>query len=283
MPNYAVIARAGAGKIGVVGATEAACIDIGSIRKVEPKPDFDVSMATLSNANDAAVDGVQKAYKFTVSLELEEAQKSAIEMALAGTSDVNGNMVDNSGQTVPNYISGYFHGFKILGLPKILHVVKAIAKPGGTYPIDNSGNQVIFNVDLECMVYVDSTFTNAGTPYKMWAYLADSTDTVAPTIASTVPAANATAIAVGASMNWTFSEAIQSALVTARHFGLVKDTDGSVVAGALSVSGDNKTVTFTPTANLTAATAYRPVVMPGVKDVSGNELAAMDVRKFTTA
>lgn len=108
-------------------------------------------------------------------------------------------------------------------------------------------------------------------------------DVTAPTIASTTPANNATGIVVGSTFAWVFSEAILPDCIKDSNFYLIKDSDGSAVAGALSQSADKKTVTFTPTSNLTAATAYRAIVTKNAKDLSGNALAANDVRKFTTA
>ncbi|MNG39919.1 hypothetical protein D3C84_1282660 [compost metagenome] len=65
---------------------------------------------------------------------------------------------------------------------------------------------------------------------------------------------------------------------------MVQKADGSgVVAGTLALSTDGKVVTFTPAANLTAATAYMLIAGVGIKDLAGNALAATSVTKFTTA
>ncbi len=107
-------------------------------------------------------------------------------------------------------------------------------------------------------------------------------DTTPPTV-TVVPANNATNVAVGASVNWTFSEAILASLVTDSNFFVVKDSDGSAVAGTLSINTARTVVTFTPGANLTAATAYRAICTKDVCDLAGNRLAANSVTKFTTA
>ena len=108
-------------------------------------------------------------------------------------------------------------------------------------------------------------------------------DVVAPTINTVVPAANATAVAVGTTVVWTFSEALALSTVTGANFAVVKDSDGANVAGSVTINGSRTQVTFTPTAALTAATAYRAIVTTGVKDLAGNALAATSVTKFTTA
>lgn len=108
-------------------------------------------------------------------------------------------------------------------------------------------------------------------------------DVTAPTISSTTPAANASAVAVTSSVVWNFSEALALSTVNTGNFLLVKDTDGAAVTGTLAINAARTQVTFTPAANLTAATAYRAIVTTGVTDLAGNKLASSDVRKFTTA
>ncbi len=116
-----------------------------------------------------------------------------------------------------------------------------------------------------------------------WFTAFGASDTTPPTLSSTTPTTNATGVAVGSTYQWAFSEAIQPGCVTNANFFLAKDADGAAVAGTLSLSGDKQTVTFTPTANLSAATAYRAICTVGVRDLAGNALAANQVRKFTTA
>ena len=107
-------------------------------------------------------------------------------------------------------------------------------------------------------------------------------DTTSPTV-TVVPANNATAVAVSSTVNWTFSKAILSSLVTDSNFFLIKDSDGSAVAGTLSINTARTVVTLTPGANLTAATAYRAICTKDICDLAGNKLAANSVTKFTTA
>lgn len=125
--------------------------------------------------------------------------------------------------------------------------------------------------------YVTSVGTNWFTAVESAA------DTTAPTLSSTLPANSATTVAVSSTYRWTFSEAILPSTVVSGNFFLIKDTDGSIVAGTLTQSADKTFVTFTPTANLTAATVYRAIVTSDVTDYSGNKLANPIVYKFTTA
>lgn len=107
-------------------------------------------------------------------------------------------------------------------------------------------------------------------------------DHTAPTV-TTVPINNATAVVATTTVAWTFSEAIQAALVNDTNFFVTKVTDGSLVAGTLSVNGPGTVVTFTPTASLSAATQYIATATKAVKDIAGNALAATSDTHFTTA
>jgi len=107
-------------------------------------------------------------------------------------------------------------------------------------------------------------------------------DTTAPTV-TVVPDDAAVDVVVSVNVVWSFSEAIQSQLVTSANFFVMKASDGTLVPGALTISLDKETVTFNPTDNLTAATAYIAISTTNVKDLAGNALAVNSVTGFTTA
>jgi len=115
-----------------------------------------------------------------------------------------------------------------------------------------------------------------------WFAAGDITaDAVAPT-ATVVPADAAINQLATVNVVWTFDKAILAAYVTAANFFVIK-SDGTAVAGALSIGTNDTVVTFTPTAPLTAAAAYIAIATTGVKDKSGNALAANLVSNFTIA
>ena len=129
--------------------------------------------------------------------------------------------------------------------------------------------------DADSSTYLDATGTG-------WFTSGDITvDAVAPTV-TVVPADAAANVAVTDNIVWTFSKAIQSALMTAANF-FVTAADGTAVAGAFSIGTGDTVVTFNPTESLTAATSYIAVCTANVKDLSGNALAANSVTNFTTA
>ena len=128
--------------------------------------------------------------------------------------------------------------------------------------------------DPNCPVDIADTWFTA-------VVIADA-DTTPPTV-TTVPLDAATGVAVDANMVWTFNEAIDPAKVTAANFFLVKATDGTIVAGALSIDATNKIVTLNPTSNMSASTAHIAIATTNVTDIAGNALAAASITNFTTA
>jgi phi13 family phage major tail protein len=130
-------------------------------------------------------------------------------------------------------------------------------------------------VDPNCPSTIDTTWFNA--------VVIPDADITIPTLSNTTPANNAANVSVNSTFSWVFSEAIEPSTVNSGNFFVVKDSDGSLVTGTLVQSADKLTVTFTPSAALTTAIAYRAICTPGVKDLAGNALAAAQVRKFTTA
>jgi hypothetical protein len=112
-------------------------------------------------------------------------------------------------------------------------------------------------------------------------YTPASEDVTPPTV-TVVPADAATGVVVSANIIWTFSEAIQDDSVNDANF-FVASTDGTPVAGTLSIDSGKTIVTFNPTANLTAATAYVAIATRNVKDLAGNAMVANSVTNFTTA
>ncbi len=108
---------------------------------------------------------------------------------------------------------------------------------------------------------------------------ATTTDVIAPTVSTVVPANNATAIAITSKPAVTFSEAMNAATITSTTFTLKQGT--TVVAGTVAYSGT--TATFTPTSSLVAGAVYTGTITTGAKDVAGNAIAANYTWSFTTA
>ncbi|MDW7712328.1 MAG: SUMF1/EgtB/PvdO family nonheme iron enzyme [Deferrisomatales bacterium] len=105
------------------------------------------------------------------------------------------------------------------------------------------------------------------------------TDTTPPVVVSRTPAPDATAVAVGATITATFSEALDPSTITAATFTL--SGPSGEAAGSVIYSG--VTATFTPSASLAHSTTYTATVTTGVRDLAGNALTSPVSWTFTTA
>lgn len=104
-------------------------------------------------------------------------------------------------------------------------------------------------------------------------------DAVAPTVA-TVPLDAATGVAVGASIVFTFSKAINPADVTDGNFFLTKAN--VPVACGLTLGTNNTVVTMKPSSNM-ATGVHIAYCTKDVRSAAGVPLAAMKVSSFTVA
>ncbi|MEW6720866.1 MAG: Ig-like domain-containing protein [Thermodesulfobacteriota bacterium] len=117
--------------------------------------------------------------------------------------------------------------------------------------------------------------SNAMAANYSWSFTTGvAPDTTAPTVTSMNPAANATNVAVNASISATFSENILPSSATTSSFTVAG------VTGTVSVSG--ATATFTPSAPLAYATTYTATLTTGIRDLASNSLAASRSWTFAT-
>lgn len=106
-----------------------------------------------------------------------------------------------------------------------------------------------------------------------------SGDVIKPTVV-TVPIDEAASVVVSSSMTVTFSKDIKQQDIIADNFMVVKASDGTIIAGALTYTLATKTVSFKPTVSLTALTPYIFTVAR-VRDIAGNVMLPVIVN-FTT-
>ncbi|HUP91718.1 MAG TPA: Ig-like domain-containing protein [Solimonas sp.] len=104
-------------------------------------------------------------------------------------------------------------------------------------------------------------------------------DLTGPKVASLAPACRSTTQAVDAPIAITFDEPMDPTTLGAAI--QVTGPDGAAVAGNVGFSG--QTATFTPTAALAPATAFRVTVSAAAHDTSGNDLSPVFGCSFTTA
>jgi len=103
-------------------------------------------------------------------------------------------------------------------------------------------------------------------------------DVTPPTVLSSVPVSGAISVSASSKVTSTFSETMDATTLTNSTFTLKQGTTS--IAGTVSYTGT--TATFSPSVTLTGNTAYTATVTTGVKDLSGNALAANYSWSFTT-
>ena len=115
-----------------------------------------------------------------------------------------------------------------------------------------------------------------------------SFDFTQPSVVSTVPANSAASVAVNTPISVTFSKAMDPVLIDANHIYLRTHNTQTTIPGTVSISGNYKTVTITPTVPLAGTTIYDIVVTnPSgwcLYDQAGNSLnnCSQVVSTFTT-
>lgn len=114
--------------------------------------------------------------------------------------------------------------------------------------------------------WVDVVFTNQ----------APTADSTPPTIVSTTPAANASAVDPNAPLSAQFSESVQQSTIGFT----VRDAGGNVVPGSLSYSDPSHVATFTPSGGLDPEATYSASVT--ATDLSGNPMASPSTWSFAT-
>ena len=110
-------------------------------------------------------------------------------------------------------------------------------------------------------------------------------DTIAPTLASSVPADNATAVAIGSNIVLTFSEAVQKGT---GNILISNGTDTRTIpVGDAQIAVSGNTVTINPTSDLLPNSTYYVQMASGVmKDLAGNNYTGISnttTLNFSTA
>ncbi|SMC92423.1 Ig-like domain-containing protein [Kibdelosporangium aridum] len=101
-------------------------------------------------------------------------------------------------------------------------------------------------------------------------------DSTPPTVTSTNPPNAGTGASLTAPVSATLNEPVD--LPTAQY--TVKDSGGAVINGTLSLSADQRTVSWTPAARLTAGATYTASLK--IADVNGNIMPTATTWSFTT-
>jgi hypothetical protein len=106
----------------------------------------------------------------------------------------------------------------------------------------------------------------------------DPVDETAPTVVSTSPGIDATAVARNKVVSITFSEPMSPASFTATSFKV--EQGSNAVSGSFEFAGN--TVRFIPNANLSASMDFNVTATTAVTDLAGNPIANIKSWMFTT-
>ncbi len=103
-------------------------------------------------------------------------------------------------------------------------------------------------------------------------------DGILPSVSATNPDDGATGVAINRKIRATFTKAMDAATVTSATFTLVQGA--TPVSGTVSYEGT--TAVFSPASPLVSNAAFTATLSTGIKDTSGNTLAANKSWNFTT-
>jgi hypothetical protein len=119
----------------------------------------------------------------------------------------------------------------------------------------------------------------------VWQWSTGAPDITAPTVTSTVPVDFATGVCTGTAISAVFSETMDPASIDATNFSLSQFGSGAVPSN-VSFAATTRTATLTPVLPLQGPDVSYTVTIrggaTGVKDASGNPLAADRVWSFVT-
>ncbi len=141
---------------------------------------------------------------------------------------------------------------------------------------DQSGKAVIQAVSIDEAGQVSGLLGSA----TMNLSTVSGYTTPQPEVLTVSPSNGSTEIPLNAVITATFSEALDPATVNSTNFSVKKGS--SAVAGTLSLSADEKVVTFTPTNLLSPNSSYSIYIGTGIQSATGNPLLSYKYSTFST-
>jgi hypothetical protein len=279
--GYTVLKRVSSFKIGAVGAAEGACTAVGSVREAEYGVDASENNATEADLFDSVVGTVLTGRVGALAVVADTISMENLANFMHGTIDSTSilfgspDIASDSGE--PDYFCAYIHGWEASGAPKVLHVKKMYAKPGTKAKL--SKDQQILSATFVCVAKFDEA-----TGEEIAALVSDPADSTAPTVVSWVTAGTPSSVAKTGIVTTalTFSEPVRTADVVAKA-AVFNQTTGVAIAGTWSWDAATTVFTWTPAAAYGATVTVRQLVNAGVRDLAGNESAALSSTSFVTA
>lgn len=270
-------------KVGAYGAAEGAAVDAGLI-KGGVKYQHDETQYEIKV--DQFIGTIKKFITDeTMKITLSFAEASLANFAVAfgyPTGAVAANQFKFGGKTSVTERTLYINPKGPAGGTSKLVLWKCVPT-GKTSPAYTKEKEVL--IDVEFDVLVDTTKTAE----ERFGYIEQAGgDSVAPTIALSTPVDGGTVAKTTLNtVAWTITEvnAIdENSLVYGSTFLIMNTTvpaSASLVAGSISYNAGTKVVTFTPSVAWNASDTMQVIVTTGLKDASGNRMAAAKIEQFS--
>jgi hypothetical protein len=150
----------------------------------------------------------------------------------------------------------------------------------------SAGRPDLFNIDIINNILNGETIKGCELPDEIVACSNNEqtlprTDATAPTVMSTVPAANAIGVARTTNVTATFSEDMDALSLNGRTFKLFKKGTTTKLSVTVSYDAVTDTAMLDPRDSLLSGVTYKAVVTTGAKDPAGNPLAQQHRWFFT--
>jgi Big-like domain-containing protein len=150
----------------------------------------------------------------------------------------------------------------------------------------SAGRPDLFNIDIINNILNGETIKGCESPDEIVACSNNEqtlprTDATAPTVMSTVPAANAIGVARTTNVTATFSEDMDALSLNGRTFKLFKKGSTTKLSATVSYDAVTDTAILDPRDPLLSGVTYKAVVTTGAMDPAGNPLAQQHRWFFT--
>ena len=272
----------GALSIGDYGDAEGSCADMGA-----SKGGIEVSVERkyleMECDNEIGIiDIIKHAERFTLKIPMLEVGNDNLARAMDyPDSAVVSDLLSFGGDQDTNFKTLFLNIDKSNGGTRKIHLYKVVCINGGTHKYEK-GVETIFDMEFLCIQDLTKTVKEQiGTSEDT------GTDTTAPTIVLTTPAAGGTVTKDGKDtilLTWTEANLINENSISYGDTVNIYVTTGgtnTLVAGSIATDTVAKTITFTPTANWTASDTLMVNVTKGFEDNAGNGLATAYVANLS--
>lgn len=276
-------------KVGVYGTVEGSCDELGltegGIEIMNAREYFERKADQYIGVLDVDKISERMTVKFSIAESTLENMAKAFDYP---SSAVASSIFSLGGDSTRTLLTMFINVNSIGGNTRKYEFLKCICISAGTHSYKKDDKTMI---EFEFLILQD---TSATANQQMCIITDSGTDTTAPTIALSTPTdGNTVAKDALSPVVWTITEAgvmDENSIIygdgAGATFAIMNTTtpaSTSLVAGTIVYDASAKTVTFTPTSNWTGSDTLQAIVMPGLRDMAGNHLAAMKIEQFSVA